>query len=63
MKSGRALIGTFETMRIKNRMGVSDVRFKKLDSLTLEKSKNHLIRNFLRNGRLRVKTGTYVFLS
>ena len=27
---------------------------KKLDSLTLETSKNHLIRNFLRNGRLRV---------
>ena len=28
---------------------------KKLDSFTLETSKNHLIRNFLRNGRLRVK--------
>ena len=28
---------------------------KKLDSLTLEMSKNHLIHNFLRNGRLRVK--------
>ena len=28
---------------------------KKLDSLTFEMSKNHLIRNFLRNGRLRVK--------
>ena len=28
---------------------------KKLDSFTLEISKNHLIRNFLRNGRLRVK--------
>ena len=26
---------------------------KKLDSFTLETSKNHLIRNFLRNGRLR----------
>ena len=28
---------------------------KKLGSFTLETSKNHLIRNFLRNGRLRVK--------
>ena len=28
---------------------------KKLDSFTVETSKNHLIRNFLRNGRLRVK--------
>ena len=28
---------------------------KKLDSFTLEMSKNHLIRTFLRNGRLRVK--------
>ena len=36
-------------------MGVSEVRFKKLYSFTLEISKNHLIRNFLRNGRLRVK--------
>ena len=27
---------------------------KKLDSFTLETSKNHLIRNFLRNGRQRV---------
>ena len=26
----------------------------KLDSFTLEMSKNHLIRNFLRNGRVRV---------
>ena len=28
---------------------------KKLDFFTLETSKNHLIRNFLRNGRVRVK--------
>ena len=43
-------------MRIKNLRGVSEVRFKKkLDSFTLETSKNHLIRNFLRNGRVRVK--------
>ena len=34
---------------------------KKLDSFTLELSKNHLIRTFLRNGRLRVKA-TAVFL-
>ena len=54
MKSGRAQIGIFQKMRIKNLMGVSEVRFKKLDSFTLETSKNYLIRNFLRNGRLRV---------
>ena len=35
--------------------GVSEVRLKKLDSFALEMSKNHLIRNFLRNRRLRVK--------
>ena len=36
-------------MRMKNLMGVSEVRIKKkLDSFTLETSKNHLIRNFLR---------------
>ena len=35
--------------------GVSAVRLKKLDSFTLETSKNHLIRNFLRNGLVRVK--------
>ena len=55
MKSGRAKIGIFRKMRIKNLKGVSDVRFKKLDSFTLETSKNHLVRIFLRNGRLRVK--------
>ena len=32
----------------------SDLK-KKLDFFTLETSKTHLIRNFLRNGRLRVK--------
>ena len=43
-------------MRSKNLRRVSEVRFKKkLESLTLETSKNHLIRNFLRNGRVRVK--------
>ena len=42
-------------MRIKNLRGVSEVRFKKkTDSMTLEMSKNHLIRSILRNGRLRV---------
>ena len=41
-------------MRIKNLIGVSEVRLKKLDSITLEMSKNHLIRTFLRNGHLRV---------
>ena len=36
---------------------VSEVGFeKKLDSFTLETSKNHLIRNFLRNWRLRVNS-------
>ena len=34
---------------------------KKLDSLTLETSKNNLIRNFLRNGRVRVKSKFFIF--
>ena len=55
MKSGRALIGIFQKIRIKKLRGVSEVRLKKLDSFTLKTSKNQLIRNFLRNGRLRVK--------
>ena len=57
MKSGRAQIAIFQKVRIKNLMGGGPVRsdLKKLDSLTLEMSKNHLIRSFLRNGRLRVK--------
>ena len=48
MKSGRAKIGIFQKMRFKilRGGGASDVRFKKLDTLTLEMSKNHLIRNF-----------------
>ena len=38
-------------------MGVSEVKFKnKLDSYTLETSKNYLIHNYLRNGRVRVNT-------
>ena len=58
MKSGRAYIGIFQKMHIKNLRGgegsmMSDL--KKLDSFTLKTSKNHLIRNFLRNWRLRVK--------
>ena len=50
MKAGRALIGNiFQNKRIKNLRGGREVRFKKkLDSFTLETSKNHLIRNFLR---------------
>ena len=48
-------------MRIKNLSGVSEVRFKKLDYFTLETWKNHLIRNFLRNGRVRVKS-CYILL-
>ena len=55
MKAGRAEIGIFQQMRIKNLSGVSEVRFKKIVSFTLETSKNHLIRNFLPNGRVRVK--------
>ena len=43
-------------MRNKNLMeGQWGPILKKLDSSTLETSKNHLIRSFLRNGRMRVK--------
>ena len=55
MKAVRASIGIFQKMRIKNLRGVSEVRFKKLDYFTLETSKSHLIRNFLRNGRVTLK--------
>ena len=48
-------MGIFQKMRIKNLRGVSEVRLKKLDSFTLETSKSHPIRKFLRNGRLEVK--------
>ena len=55
MKSGRAKIDFFQKMRIKNLRGVSEVRFKKTRLLHLGNVENHLIRNFLRNGRLEVK--------
>ena len=56
MKTGRAYIGIFQKMCIINlRRGQWGPVLKKLDSFTLEKSKKHLIRNFLRNGRVRVK--------
>ena len=41
-------------MRIKNLRGVSEVQFKKTRLLHLGNVENHPIRNFLRNGRLRV---------
>ena len=50
MKAGRAQIDIFQKIRIKNLKGVSEVRFKKLDSFTLETLKNHLIRNFCATG-------------
>ena len=49
MNADRDQIGIFQKMRIKNLR-----RGKKLDFFTLEMSKNDLIRNFLRNGRVRV---------
>ena len=54
MTARRAEIGIFQKMRIKNLRGVSEVRLKKLEFFTLETLKNHLIQNFLRNGRMRV---------
>ena len=49
MKAGKAQIGILHKMRIKK------LDLKKLDSFTLETPKNHLIRNFLRNERVRVE--------
>ena len=60
MKAGRAKIGIYQKMRIKNLSGVSEVRLKKIDSFTLETSKNYIIRNILRNGRLRVKKNSFI---
>ena len=54
IKSERAEIGIQQKMRIKNLRGSVRSDLKKLDSFTLEKFKNHLIHNFLRNERLRV---------
>ena len=54
MKSGRAKIGIFQKMRIKNLRG-SEVRFKKTRLLHLGNVEKPLIRNFLRNERMRVK--------
>ena len=53
MKAGRAWIGIYQKMRIKNLRGSVRFDLKKLDSFTLETSKRHL--NFLRNGRVRLK--------
>ena len=47
MKSGRALIGIFQKMRIKN--------LRRVNPLHLGNVENHLILNILRNGRMRVK--------
>ena len=51
-------MGILKKIHIKNLRGEGSMRSdlkKKLDSFTLETSKNHLIRNFLSNGHLRVK--------
>ena len=50
-KFGRAKIGIFQKMSIKNLKSAS----KKIDSFTLETSKNNLICKFLRNEPLRAK--------
>ena len=55
MKSGRSKIDIFQKMRIKILRGVSDVRFKKTRLLHYGNVETHLIRSFLRNGRLRLK--------
>ena len=55
MKSRRVQIGIFQKMRNKNLRGGQWGPIWKFDFFTLETSKNHPIRNFLRNGRLRIK--------
>ena len=52
MKSGRAKIGIFQKMRIKNLRGVSEVRLKNSTPSSWKRRKT--IRNFLRNGRVRL---------
>ena len=54
MKSERAQIVIFQKMRIKNLRGSVRSDLTKLDSFTLKTSKNHVIRNFLRHGRVKV---------
>ena len=55
IKPGRAKIGIFQKMCSKNLRGSVRSDLEKLDSFAVGTSKNHLIRNFLRNGRLWVK--------
>ena len=53
----KAKICIFQKMPIKNlRKGQWGPIFKKLESFTLKTSKNQLIRNFLRNGLVKIKT-------
>ena len=60
MTAWRAKIGIFQKMRIKILKGGQwGPILKKIDSFTLETSKTHLIRNFLRSGRLRVKVNNW----
>ena len=63
MKAGRALIGIFQKMRIQNLRGSVRSDLKKIDPFTLETSKNHLIRNFIRDGRVRDKGSNHDILS
>ena len=55
MKAERAVIGIYQKMCLKNLRSLVRSDLKKLDSFTLKTSKNHLISNFLRNDRVRVK--------
>ena len=59
MKAGRALIGIFQKMRKKIWEGQWGPILKKPDAFTLETSKNHLIRNFMRNGLVSVNWNTH----
>ena len=63
MKVGRAKIDIFQKMPIKNLRGAVRSDLKQLDFFTLETSKNHLIHNFLRNGRVRVKGCSFTWCS
>ena len=55
MKSGRALIGIFQKMRVKNLRGVSEVRLKKSTPSPWKRRKTTSSAIFLRYGRLKLK--------
>ena len=63
MKAGRAKISILKKMHSKNLTGISEVRLNKNSTSSPGKGQNRLIRNFLRNGRVRVNDVKCFFIN